>query len=399
MNIFNYTHKILREIFAIALWTYVATKMFIHNVDIYIANLHVSGFQWILEHQLVSIAITITLYASAFGVLRTFCSTFFLISYPFIVIPWRIILITFSISKFIVKKINAVQAFSIANTTFVLFKDLRYNLTTTVLYLAMFGTSIKTNNKPLLYVAAIALPIMLVVSYARRVSLVFQPTSLFSACKKFLTGVGAANSLKPDDTTLGISISLLSEKQISQRKNSLGLSVIYNKLCLFLAKNLRSYQDSWVPVISGVISIIWLLILTITTFAFINLSIYKISTKLFLFSEAPSLFTFFYYSFKEFVFNTIPQLIPTSHVSQSFEMAENFSALFLSIIFVFLALTVKNERYSREVDNIIFILEEKGQDMENLIKERYSIQDVNEAITELKRLEYGAIPVIIFLSS
>lgn len=399
MNIFNYTHKILREIFAIALWTYVATKMFIHNVDIYIDNLHVSGFQWILEHQLVSIAITITLYASAFGVLRTFCSTFFLISYPFIVIPWRVILITFSISKFIVKKINAVQAFSIANTTFVLFKDLRYNLTTTVLYLAMFGTSIKTNNKPLLYVAAIALPIMLVVSYARRVSLVFQPTSLFSACKKFLTGVGAANSLKPDDTTLGISISLLSEKQISQRKNSLGLSVIYNKLCLFLAKNLRSYQDSWVPVISGVISIIWLLILTITTFAFINLSIYKISTKLFFFSETPSLFTFFYYSFKEFVFNTIPQLIPTSHVSQSFEMAENFSALFLSIIFVFLALTVKNERYSREVDNIIFILEENGQDMENLIKERYSIQDVNEAITELKRLEYGAIPVIIFLSS
>lgn len=399
MSIFSFIHKFLREILAITLWTYVFIKTFTYNVDIYIANLRVPEFQWILEHRLVSIAIVIALYSSAFGVVRTICSITFLISYPFAVIPWRIILITLSISRFIFNKINAVQAFSIVNTTFILFRDLKYNFTMTVLYLVMFATPIKTSNKLLLCVAVIALSIMLMISYARRVSLVFQPTSLFNACKKFLTGVGAANSLKPDDTILGISINLLNEKQASQRKNSLGLSVMYNKVCLSLAKNLRSYQDSWIPVISGVVSIIWLLILTIVTFAIINLSIYKISAKLFSFSEAPSLFTFFYYSFKEFVFNTIPQLTPTSHVSQSFEMAENFSALFLSIIFVFLALTVKNERYSREVDSTISTLEEKGRAMEILIKERYNIQNVDEAVTELKRLEYGAIPVIIFLSS
>jgi len=70
-------------------------------------------------------------------------------------------------------------------------------------------------------------------------------------------------------------------------------------------------------------------------------------------------------------------------------MAESFFALFLVVIFVSLLLSVRSQRHSEELNEVIKGIEEQGTEMEGFIKDEYRINSIEDALMELQKLKAG----------
>jgi len=81
-------------------------------------------------------------------------------------------------------------------------------------------------------------------------------------------------------------------------------------------------------------------------------------------------------------------------ISQIVSMLEFFFALFLIAIFVSLLLSVRSQRYSEELNEVIKGIEGQGEDMEGFIRDEYKINSIDEAIAELEKLKAGMVKFI-----
>ena len=170
---------------------------------------------------------------------------------------------------------------------------------------------------------------------------------------------------------------------------SLQMSVLFNRICLFAAKKLRDYQSSGLNVVSYVLTILMLIVLTIFSFAVINYGLFKIDANLFGYSTTLNFFTFFYYSFNNLLFNSIIEISPNMPVSQTVSMIESFFALFLVVIFISLLFSIRSQRHTEELNDVIEVIKDQGKDMEGFIKDEYKINSIDDAIAELEKLKAG----------
>ncbi len=137
---------------------------------------------------------------------------------------------------------------------------------------------------------------------------------------------------------------------------------------------------------------------TILSFAAVHYALYRINAASFETTSSPSFFTFFYYSFNTFLFNSIKELTAVSWVSQSAAMVESVFALFLIALFVSLLLPFRKERYTIELGETITAIEAQGKSMEAFIRTEYMFDTVEDALIQLQKLEAGMIRLLLMLS-
>jgi hypothetical protein len=149
---------------------------------------------------------------------------------------------------------------------------------------------------------------------------------------------------------------------------------------------------------SGVLTGLAMVIATTFSFGFIHYALYKADPASFETTSSPSLFTFFYYSFNTFVFNSIKELVPISMVSQAASMLEGFFAFFLIGLFISLVLPFRTQRYTTELTEAIRTIESEGASIENFIRSEYKVETVDAAIRQLEKLEANLTSLLLFLS-
>ncbi len=104
------------------------------------------------------------------------------------------------------------------------------------------------------------------------------------------------NPLMPiDEDIMNLPVENLDEKQIQNWTSNVQQLVLFNRVCLFVAKKLKSYQESGFNAFSSVLSILVLVLFTVLAFAVINFWGFLIDHYYFSFSNMPSFFNFFYY--------------------------------------------------------------------------------------------------------
>jgi hypothetical protein len=185
------------------------------------------------------------------------------------------------------------------------------------------------------------------------------------------------------------SISFMLSSRANNETANLQTSVLFNRVCLFAAKKLRDYQNSGLNIIYYVLTILLLILITIFSFAVINFGLYKIDSAFFGFPDIPNFFTFFYYSFNNLLFNQIQELIAVGPISQTVSMIESFFALFLIVIFVSLLISVRGQKHTEELNEVIKGVEEQGSSMEGFIRDEYKINNIEDAMAELEKLKAG----------
>ncbi len=113
----------------------------------------------------------------------------------------------------------------------------------------------------------------------------------------------------------------------------------------------------------------------------------------------PNLFEFLYYSFNHFVFNAISEIRPASSLAKSLMIFQGLVPLFIGIIFVGLLVSVRTQKYSLELANVISDIEDEGRKLETAIKEEFRIGSIEDALREIDKLETGMAKLLLLWSA
>ena len=190
-----------------------------------------------------------------------------------------------------------------------------------------------------------------------------------------------------DENVMRLSIESMDEKQIQNWASDVQQLVLFNRVCLFVAKKLKSYQESGFNIVSAVLGILMLVLYTIFTFAVINFGLFKINHSYYSFSNVPSFFNFFYYSFNVLLLNQIQEVIATTPMAQIASMVESFYSLFIVAILVALVFSIKSQKDADELNWVINHLKEEGIKIESFIKDKYKLNNIEEAMAALQKLQ------------
>lgn len=389
----SYLAKIVREIIAAAFWFYVLVKLFIFDIDVFLINNFLPEYSQFLNLKFfifIGIIAILWLITKNKYILSWSLYTLF---YPIIVLLWKVPFLVF-------KQRSWVFIFAFINAVISFFKSIKYNFITAAIFLVSLAVIFSFSHEKLLWLAMSMLLVLLLITYVQRFILIFKPSSIFQVYIKIFSGIRkhGVSSFSLDENIKSLPVESLDQKQLEKWTTNLQISVLFNRICLFAAKKLRDYQSSGLNVVSYVLTILLLIAITIFSFAAINYGLYKIDNNIFDFSNAPTFFIFFYYSFNNLLFNSIQEIAPIMPISQTASMIESCFALFLVVIFVSLLLSVKSQRHSEELNEVIKGIEEEGKSMEQFIVDEYKLDNIQAAISELERLKAGLVNFIYQLS-
>lgn len=392
-GVVNRLAKTIKEIIAVLFWLYVLVKLFIFDIDILLVGKFLPEYKWLLN---LKFFIWIGVVAILWLITRNkdlLSWSLYIFFYPAIVLFWKI-------PFFVFKQRSWIFAFAFINSVISFFKSIKYNFITAAIFLVSLAVIFSFSNAKLLWPATVTLLVLLLITYIHRFILVFKPSSIFQAHRKIFSGIRKHGkpSFALDESIKNLPVEGLDQKQLEKWTTSLQISVLFNRICFFTAKKLRDYQNSGLNALSCVLTILQLIILTIFSFAVINYGLYKIDSNFFDLSTTPTFFTFFYYSFNNLLFNSIQEVVPIMLIPQTISMVESFFALFLVVIFASLLFSVRSQRHSEELNEVIKGIEREGISMESFIRDEYKINNIDDAMAELEKLKAGLIEFIYKIS-
>ncbi|WP_134218711.1 hypothetical protein [Pelotomaculum sp. FP] len=380
---------IVKEILAILFWVYVFIKLFVFDIDVFLVDNFLPEYAWFLKYKffiLIGIIALIWLFTKNKTILSW---AFYVFFYPIIILFWKI-------PFFIFKQKSWVLAFAITNSIISFLRSMKYSFIISALYLVSLAVIFNSSLKIFLWSATVMIFGIVLVTYIYRLILIFKPVGEFHVYITILSKFKESgySTLALDSSIRNLPVESLEQKQIEKWTTNLQTSVLFNRICLFVAKKLRDYQNSGFNFLYYVLTILMLIVLTVFSFAAINYGIFRINNTLFSYPVTPNFFTFFYYSFNNLLFNSIQEIVPVLPISQTVSMMESMFALFLVAIFVSLLFSVRSQRHTDELNKIIKGIERQGEDMESFIKEEYKINSINDAMVELEKMKAGLIKFI-----
>lgn len=389
----QYIAQGIREILSVTFWLYALTKIFVFDLDLYIVSQHFPETAWLINYKFF---ILIGVLAATWAVTKSqniLAWSAYILFYPIIVIFWKVPFFIFTMKSWNL-------AFAVINAVISFFRSFKYNFITSALLLCSFAILGASSNLYALYIAVASVVTILLTIYIHRFISTFKPSSIFQAYTKIFSGIRkhGTTSFALDSALKGIPIARYDQSQLTKWSTNLQLSVLFNRVCLFSAKKLRDYQNSGFNLASGVLTTLILILITVLGFAFTNYGIYKIDSHFFTAPATPSFFVFIYYSFNNLFFNQIPEIVPTSPISQSLSMVENLFAFLLGAIFLSIVLPIRNQRYSEELNQTISNIREQGDSMEHFIRDEYNISTIEDALMELQRAKANMVTVLYQIS-
>jgi len=394
-NVFATIRMTIREILALMFWIYLVISILFFDIDNYLAQTVFSNCTWVIRYKflvIISLVCIFWLFAKSSRVASWF---FYILFYPFILLFWKI-------PSLAIKRKSWNFAFAIINSAISYFRNFKWNFLLGSIFLCASIILIKNTNKWLLWVSISFVLIYLFVCYIRKFIFVFSPSSIFRMHVKIFESIkkmGMKNSFTLTEDIKNLPVQSLNKEQLEKWTQSLQTSVLFNRLCLFFAKKLKNYQESGLNIASYVLSLLWLIILTVFSFSVLYYGCYKIYPEIFKIEDSHSFFTFFYFSFNNLLYNSISEVSPATPISQSLVMLQKFFSFFLVAIFISLFISVSQQKHTEELNKVIEGLHEEGKSMESFIQKEYNINDISAAIDQLGKLKAGFFNLIFQISN
>lgn len=385
---------ILLEIVAPLVWVYVITKLFIFDVDNYIVSHVAPQYIWLLNFRLFILLGVIAVFWLIFGNANILIWFLYIFFYPLILLFWKI-------PKFIFKQKSWILAFAAINSMISFAKSFKFNFVLTSLFLGFLSITVAFSNRYLLITSVCALLILTVINYISKFWTALKPSGIFKfyvTLVKWVRVKGTPGFFALDESIRNIPILNLDQQQLQKRTEKLQTAVLFNRVCVFAAHKLQDYQNSGWQFVPSVFAVLGLILFTALSFTGVNMALFKVDPSLYQYDQAPTFFTFFYYSFSNLIFHEIPQFSAIAPFSESVLMFQEFCSLILTAIFVTLLISVRGEKYSAELESVIGKISEEGESMEGYIKEEYRIDNITDALAELERVKAGMISFLYSIS-
>jgi len=389
-NLFKQT---ILETIAVAFWAYSIAKLFIFDIDLFLIKKYLPNLTWILEFKFLFIIGGLAIFWLFTKNRVVLTTVLYVLFYPVIILVWKI-------PKLIVKRKSWIGAFTFIGMVLSFFRSLKLNTIALALLLIPIAIVWRCENQMLLWTAAGLLCVFIFFLFSRAIYFSFKPSLLFKLQSKVVSEFWDTfkGQCSPDEDIKDLAIAQMNKKQLQQWSNSLQNAVIVNRMCYFLTTKLRDFQNSKINVFFYVTNFFFLVILTIISFAVLNLAIYKADPTSFSANFTPRFFHFVYYSTNTLFTNGIPDFYPVSTLARGIGTAEILFAFVLLVILFFLFTTVQSDRHNEDIEFSIRSMRAQGEHLDSFIKENYRLT-VDEAIQELEKIKAAFIKAIFYLSS
>lgn len=251
--------------------------------------------------------------------------------------------------------------------------------------------------------AAGVLVLLILTTYVKSFINAFKPSTIFQIYSKLFELLGNArndgySAFSVAEDLRHIPIDRMEEPQLEKWHTSLQQSVLFNRVCLFVAKKLRDYQRTEWRIIPSIFGILALISFTVISFAGVYYAFFKLDHGLFRYTEEPSWFTFIYFSFNTLVLNSTAEIVPAVPLSQATYMLQMLLSFLLVIILVTLFISHRAQKSTLELDEVISDVESQGRAMEAFIQNEFNIPSIQAAIDRLSDAKAGMVQIIYWLS-
>jgi hypothetical protein len=380
------------DLVAVLFWSYANVKVFVFDVDVYLVSLASSEFVWLLNYKLL---ILLGLILVAMLVTRSLVLGFaavYVALYPFVILFWKL-------PRFVWKQQSWLFAFAILNAVIGFVSSFKRDFISGTLFLISAVLIINSGNQYVLCGSSLIVFALLVFAYALAFVRAFKPSAVFQTYTKVFPIIKKGDFLKADTSIRNLPVEAMTTNQLELRTTRLQNVVLYNRACLLISKKLRDYQRSGANVASYVLSLVTLLLFTVMSFALINYALYKINPAFYEFTYSKeSFFAFVYYSAGS-MFYAANGLVPVESLSQFVQLIQFFCALLVLVILVTVIFSLRNERYSTQLGEVIVSMEKEGRAAEALLLSEFDLGSIDSAIDALQKAKAGLIGFIIYLTN
>jgi len=324
-----------------------------------------------------------------------------LLWYLFVLLFYPLLFLFIRIPYWIFKKKSWNLAFLFINGMISYFRSFKYNFIFLTIYLIALALLFNSNNPSMIWISLVLILILILISYFQAFVFVFKPSAIFQVYLKIFSGFRKFSSFtfKIDDEIKNLPVQNLNQQQLQKWTSSLQMVVLCNRLCLYSVKKLRDYSNSGLNIVSYILNVIWLFVFTVISFAAINFGLYRINKNYFV-TDLYSLgfFNFVYYSFNRMFNSAVKDVDCNLLVSQTSAMLQSFMALLLIAILITLFFSVRAQKHTDELNDVIKGIKAEGKIYEGFIMDEFKIKSIEEAITELNRVKAGLIQFIFSIS-
>jgi hypothetical protein len=379
------------DLVAILFWLYAIVKLFVFDVDVYLVSLANSDFVWLLNYKFL---ILVGLVVVAMLVTRSLALAFavaYVAFFPFVILFWKL-------PRFVWKQKSWLFAFAILNAAIGLFRSFRRDFISGTLFLISAVLILSSGNQYVLCGSSLIIFALVVFAYALAFIRAFKPSAIFQTYTKVFPLIKKGPFLKVDESVRNLPVELMTTKELELRNTGLQNVVLYNRSCLLISKKLRDYQRSGANVASYVLSLVTLLLFAVMSFALINYALYKISPNLYQFTYSKeSFFAFVYYSAGS-MFYAANGLVPVEPLSQFVQLVQFFCALLVLVILITVIFSLRNERYSTQLEEVIVSMESEGRAAEAMLLSEFNLGSIDSAIDALQKAKAGMTGFIVYLT-
>jgi hypothetical protein len=311
--------------------------------------------------------------------------------FPFVILFWKL-------PRFVWKQKSWLFAFAILNAAIGLFRSFRRDFISGTLFLISAVPILSSGNQYVLCGSSLIIFALVVFAYALAFIRAFKPSAIFQTYTKVFPLIKKGPFLKVDESVRNLPVELMTTKELELRNTGLQNVVLYNRSCLLISKKLRDYQRSGANVASYVLSLVTLLLFAVMSFALINYALYKISPNLYqLTYSKESFFAFVYYSAGS-MFYAANGLVPVEPLSQFVQLVQFFCALLVLVILITVIFSLRNERYSTQLEEVIVSMESEGRAAEAMLLSEFNLGSIDSAIDALQKAKAGMTGFIVYLT-
>lgn len=158
--------------------------------------------------------------------------------------------------------------------------------------------------------------------------------------------------------------------------------IIANTLIEYLGANLNGFKGKRAFVISWIYQLIGFAIITVTYFTFINFELYIVDNSSFKITIDPTLFDFFYYTVKTFIFSNIESILPVSILARIIELVSFLTiGVFVLIIVTSVIFSLRQDRINDNIQKATQVCLTQNKFIAQHIKVKYQM-DIEAVLIE-----------------
>lgn len=158
--------------------------------------------------------------------------------------------------------------------------------------------------------------------------------------------------------------------------------IIANTLIEYLGANLSGFKGKRAFVISWIYQLIGFVIITVTYFTFINFELFIVDNSSFKVTSDPTLFDFFYYTAKTFIFSNIELIIPVGVLARIIEIFSFLTiGVFILIIVTSVIFSLRQDRINANIQKATEVCLAQNRFIAQHIKLKYQM-DIETVLIE-----------------